>query len=281
MLARSSSSAVRGARLCVALAFALALGAPVAAAAQEHRADLARARMAYNEGRYDDAVVAATAARVSPDTADTGAIVLARALLERYRERADPSDLGAAREALGTVRTAGLEERDRLELLLAFGEALFLEDDFGPAAEILESGLERAAYADPAIAEAMLEWWGSALERQASGLVPERRRAHFARLAERMQRALAERPTSLAASYWTVVGWRGAGELDRAWNAAVAGWVRARLTGERAPSLRADLNQLVIEGVIPDRVRHIAQDQRAAAESRLKAEWALVKERWK
>jgi hypothetical protein len=36
-----------------------------------------------------------------------------------------------------------------------------------------------------------------------------------------------------------------------------------------------------LTGVIPDRVRHIPQDQRSAAESQLKAEWELVKERWK
>ena len=67
----------------------------------------------------------------------------------------------------------------------------------------------------------------------------------------------------------------------RAWDAAVAGWVRARLVGERAPALRADLDRLVLQGIIPDRVRHMAQDQRAAAESQLKAEWELVKEKWK
>jgi hypothetical protein len=69
--------------------------------------------------------------------------------------------------------------------------------------------------------------------------------------------------------------------VDRAWDAAVAGWVRARFAGDRAPAIRADLDHLVLQGVIPDRVRHIALDQRAAAESQLKAEWELVKERWK
>jgi hypothetical protein len=207
--------------------------------------------------------------------------VLARALLERYRERADPSDLSAARDALSTVRTAGLEERDRLELVLAFGEALFLEDEFGAAAVMLEGGLERAAALDPDIAEAMLDWWASAVDRHASSMAPDRRKAYFARLADRMKDELARAPTSAASSYWIVVGLRGAGELERAWDAAVAAWVRARLAGERASSLRADLDHLVVEGVIPDRVQHLAQDQRPAAESQLKAEWELVKERWK
>jgi len=207
--------------------------------------------------------------------------VLARALLERYRDRADPSDLSAAREALGTVRGDTLSERDRLELLLAFGEALFLEDDFGAAAEMLETGLTGAAGVDEALLESMLEWWGSAVERQASGLAPDLRKARFSHLAARMQEELSRVPSSAAASYWNVVGLRGAGESLRAWDAAVAAWVRARLVGERSASLRADLDQLVLTGVIPDRVAHIVQDQRAASESQLKAEWALVKERWK
>lgn len=251
-----------------------------ALSAQAPRADLARARAAYNDRQYDEAISAATAARRVPETADVAAIVLGRAHLERYRERADPADLSAAREVLGTVRTMGLLERDQIELLLAFGEALFLEDEFGAAAAVFESGLARAAI-DPGLRESMLEWWGSAIERQASGAAPDIRRGHFARLAERMNRELAETPTSPAASYWTVVALRGAGELQRAWDAAVAGWVRARLTGDRSPALRADLDRVVTQGIIPDRVGHIARDQREAAASQLRADWELVKERWK
>ena len=261
--------------------FLLLSGAPVSAVAQELRADLARARTAYNQRQFDEAIAAATAARRIDETADAATIVLARALLERYRERADPSDLSAARIALGSVRTASLDSRDQIELLLAFGEALFLEDDFGAAAEMFESGATRAAAIDPDLSEAMLEWWGSAVERQASALAPDLRREHFSRLAKRMRAELARAPNSPAASYWTVVALRGAGEATRAWDAAVAAWVRARLTGDRAATLRADLDRFVLHGIVPDRVSHIAPDQRAEAESRLKAEWELLKERWK
>ncbi len=66
-----------------------------------------------------------------------------------------------------------------------------------------------------------------------------------------------------------------------AWDAAIAGWVRARLAGARSATLRADLDKLMLEGIIPDRVRAIATDRRAQAESDLRAEWAVVKERWK
>jgi hypothetical protein len=261
-------------------AVALLSGVPVDALGQTARADLARARTAYNAGEFNEAIVAATAARRSADTSDTAAIVLARAHLERYRAGADPTDLSAARVVLGSVRRETLTERDEVELLLAMGEALFLEDEFGAAAELLETGLVRAKI-DPTLTEAMLEWWGSAIERRASAVAPDLRRPHYSRLVERMSSEVAQTPSSPAASYWLVVGLRGMGDAERAWDAAVAAWVRARLAGNSAATLRADLNRLVMIGIIPDRVRHIAQDQRAAAESQLRADWELVKERWK
>jgi hypothetical protein len=263
--------------LCVV---ALLSGLPAAAPAQTARADLARARTAYNEGAFSEAIDAATAARRNAETSDEAAIVLARAHLERYRANADPADLSAARLVLGSVRAGTLNERDEVELLLAMGEALFLEDDFGAAAELLETGLVKARL-DPTLSESMLEWWGSATERRASAAAPEVRRQHFVRLVDRMTSEVARTPSSPAASYWMVVGLRGIGEVDRAWDAAVGAWVRARLAGNSSAALRADLNHLVMEGIIPDRVRHIVHDQRAAAESQLRAVWELVKERWK
>jgi hypothetical protein len=51
--------------------------------------------------------------------------------------------------------------------------------------------------------------------------------------------------------------------------------------GDRSAAFRSDINRLILDGIIPDRVRTVAQDQRAAAEAQLKAEWELVKEKWK
>lgn len=266
---------------CLGLVVVLLTGCSTPLAAQAVRGDLAQARAYYNQRQFDDAITAATAARRRAETADAAAIVLARAHLERYRERTDPADLSAAREALGLVRTAGLDDRDEVELLLAMGESLFLEDDFGAAAAMFESGLDRAGLVDREMADAMLDWWGSAIERQVIAVSQDVRRASFSRLADRTRAELATNPASTAASYWIVVALRGAGDLDSAWDAAVAGWVRARLSGERAPALRADLDRLVLQGLVPDRVRHIPLEQRPAAESQLKADWELVKEKWK
>jgi hypothetical protein len=252
-----------------------------AAIGQSAVSDLAQARAHYNKRQFDDAIAEASAARKVPETADAAALVLARAHLERYRERADPADLSAAREMLGLIRPGSLDPRDQMELLLALGQSLFLEDDFGASAEIFESGIERSVAVDRQLGEAMLEWWGSAVERLAGGLTREPRTAAFSRVVARMREELARHPSSAAACYWTVAALRGAGEPERAWDAAVAGWVRARLMGERAASLRADLDRLVLQGIIPDRVRPLPVDQQMSTESQLKADWELVKERWK
>ena len=267
---------MRTSALCAA-ALAILLSSPALA----QRADLARARSLYNSRQFDAAIEAASAAQKLPATSDAAAVVLARAHLERYRERANPDDLSAARVALGTVRVSNLEARDGIDLLIALGEALFFEDDYGAAAALFESGIDAAVGQGPQTGEAMLDWWGSAVERNAEALERDARIDAFVRLRDRMARELARNPSSSAAAYWFVVGTRGTGEAVAAWDAAIAGWVRARLAGARSATLRADLDKLMLEGIIPDRVRAIATDRRAQAESDLRAEWAVVKERWK
>jgi hypothetical protein len=262
-----------------ALSAALVLGLAGQAAAQ--RADLAKARTLYNQRQFDGAIEAATVAQKTPATADAASVVLARAHLERYRERANPDDLSAARVALGTVRVTNLDGRDHVDFLMALGEALFFEDDYGAAATLFESGIDRAVAQSVETGEAMLEWWGSAVERHADALERDSRIRAFGRLRERMSRELSRDPGSAAAAYFLVVATRGSGEPLEAWDAAIAGWVRARLAGARSASLRADLDKLVLEGIIPDRVKAVAPDKRTQLESDLKGEWAVVKERWK
>jgi len=274
----SAHSAALGLRSS-ALSAALVIGVCGSAAAQ--RPELARAREAYNQRQFDTAIEAAQAAQKSAATLDVATVVLARAHLERYRERANPDDLSAARVALGTVRVSNLDARDHVDFLMALGEALFFEDDYGAAAALFESGLDGALAQGPTTGEAMLDWWGSAMERHGDRLDPDRRAAAFARLRDRMARELARHPGSAAAAYWIVVGTRGTGDAAAAWDAAIAGWVRARLAGSRSATLRADLDRLVLEGIIPDRVRLLPADQRERAESDLRTEWAVVKERWK
>jgi len=266
---------IRASALCAALLLVLASSA----AAQ--RADLARARTLYNERQFDGAIEAATLAQKQPAIADPATVVLARAHLERYRERANPDDLSAARVALGTVRVSNLDSRDHVDFLMALGEALFFEDDYGAAATLLESGIDRAIAQSAETGESMLEWWGSAVERHADALEREGRINAFRRLRERMSRELSRNPNSAAAAYFLVVATKDCGEPVEAWDAAIAGWVRARLAGARSASLRADLDKLVLQGIIPDRLATMAVERREQAESELRGDWAVVKERWK
>jgi hypothetical protein len=241
-----------------------------------------RARAAYNRGDYDGAIDAARAARVAPGATDSAAVVLARAHLERFRHSADREDLQAARTALLSVHPARLAPRERTEFLLGLAESTFFDDDFGAAADLFESALGKAADLGYATRQRVLDWWASAVERQAVTAVPDERVRGYRLVVERMVTELQQDPTSAVGAYWMAAGARGAGDLDGAWQAAVAGWVRAPLTGERAVTLRADLDRLVREGVIPDRVRRmgVADRERDAATATLRTEWERVKQRW-
>lgn len=251
------------------------------APALAQRAELARARSAYNQQQFDEAIAAALTAQKVGATADAATVVLSRSYLERYRLRANPADLASARAQLGTVRVSNLDSRDHVDFMMALGEALFFEDDFGAAAAMFESGIDIALAQGATTGEAMLDWWGSAIERQAEVLERDQRAVVFGRMRDRMTRELARNPASAAAAYWSVVAARGAGDALGAWDAAIAAWVRGRLAGSRSAQLRADLDKLVLEGIIPDRVRALPQERRGQFESDLRTEWAILKERWK
>jgi hypothetical protein len=72
------------------------------------------------------------------------------------------------------------------------------------------------------------------------------------------------------------------GDLDRAWSAAIAGWLRARVAADRGTALRADLDRLVQTAIIPERAREIvgpSGDTRDAVDS-MTAEWGNLKTQW-
>lgn len=247
------------------------------------RAALVRARELYNREQYEAAIVAAMEARTDPVWADSAALVLARAHLEKFRRTADPQDLAAARDLLRAVRPAGLSPRDRAELVIGLAESLYLDDAYGAAAELFDSALTRAELVGPRARERVLDWWASALEREAQNRPVGERDQLFQRMLARMEEELRRDPGSAAAAYWLAAAARGLGDLERAWEVAIAGWVRAPLTFDRGAALRADLDRLVLQGVIPERVRQLpgpARDHEQAAAG-MRAEWELIKERWK
>jgi hypothetical protein len=97
-----------------------------------------------------------------------------------------------------------------------------------------------------------------------------------------MDRESRDNPASTPAAYWLAAGARGAGELDRAWAAAVAAWVRAPMTLDRGAALRADIDRLVQQALIPERARTLALGAKESEQALagMLAEWDLIKKNW-
>ena len=240
---------------------------------------LVRARELYNQQQYDAAITAAREAQARPDLAQPAAVVLGRALLERYRSVSDPADLAAARESLVAVDTARLTARDRFELLIGLGELLYFEGHFGAAAELFSAALGSAAAAGGTSRESVLDWWALALDHEAQASGDTERRQLYARMLDRVEPAAAGEQPSAAALYWVTAAAAGMDDFGRAWHAAIAAWVRSPLAAEPRASLRADLERLVQQVIIPGRAvmqRPAADRKQAIAD--MQAEWNAIKE---
>ncbi|HEX5473752.1 MAG TPA: hypothetical protein VFX12_03735 [Vicinamibacterales bacterium] len=266
--------------LCAAL-----LAAVVAAAAAPAFADatdqLASARRLYNQGRYDDALSAAREVVANPALASSARLIVGRARLERFRRNADPADLEAARGALRALDPRALDARERVELTVGLSELLYLDDHFGAAAEMLEPALDATRVLGEAAHDRALDWWATALDREAQTQPPPERVSAYTRILDRMARVLERDPGSEPANYWMAAAARGAGDPDRAWQAAAAGWLRAPLARDRGAALRADLDRLVAQGILPDRAARLSvRDPRQALAGMLN-EWQAFKESWR
>lgn len=240
------------------------------------RDPLGRARQLYNEARWDEAIAAAEEAARLPHVADGAALVLARAHMERFRAGGDAADLSAARKALQLINVSALPTRARLDFLIGLGESLYLDDQFGPAAELFADVLARADEIGPGAHDRVLDWWASAVDHEAQRRPRPERPAVYRRLIDRLERELERQPASGPAAYWVAAAARAAGDLERAWDASIAAWVRAPLALDRAQALRADIDRLVQQAIIPERVR-----QTPAREPELRAAWDEIKSKWK
>lgn len=262
-------------RVLVLAAVLLSLAAPATAADL-----LAEARRHYNLGEYDAAADAARAALEDPALADRARVVFGRVQLERYRRSGSISDLADARGALRAVDPAALDGLERLELSIGLAETLFLEDRFGAAAELFEPLIDASARLGTLAHERVLDWWASALDRQAQLRQREERNAIYQRIIERMSRELAASPGSGPASYWLAAAARGRGDVERAWQAAQAGWLRAPQTSDRGAALRADLDRLVVQAIIPERLARLGLKDPTRALAGMIGEWEAFKMTW-
>ena len=127
--------------IALVLALVASLNAPDAFAAAPDRGALDRARRAYNEGRYDAAIGAARHRSDVPDQVDAARLVLARALLERYRDSRRPARPRRSARHAARDRLPAPAAGERYELLVGFGQWLFLTGRFGAAAELFETAL--------------------------------------------------------------------------------------------------------------------------------------------
>jgi hypothetical protein len=259
----------------------LLLGAVPAAAAPAEPPALAKARALYNAANYEGAIDAASVARLQPEWSHAAALVIARSHIERYRQTANPADLVAAREALGTIRSDALTARDQVDLLIGLGQALYLGELFGAAAELFDTALNAGSLMEPRDRLMLLDWWATALDREAQSRPVEQRTRPFERIMLRMEQELQHDVASPVANYWLAVAARGTGNVDRAWGAAIAAWVRAGLVPETAEQLRADVDRLVTQALIAERARTRPATEREEAIASLQAEWDLVKQQWK
>jgi hypothetical protein len=248
---------------------------------------LNRARRAYNSRQFEAAIAAAKEAQSTPATANSASVVLARAYLDKFRASYDAEDMDAARVALGAVKPDLLPARDRVEFLVALGVAMFVDGCaqgcFSAAAEFFDLALAAAAPVDPALREPIFEWWATALDHHAQYAVEDNeRRSTYRRLLERADAERARDQDSASAAYWTAAAARGAGDYDRAWGAAIAGWVRARYLGARGETLRADLNRLVMQILLPERAKATTPDEDPGpALENLRKQWTEITGRYK
>lgn len=249
--------------------------AAVPAYAAEPRDPIARARLLYNQRQFEAALAAADEARRAPERADSADLIAARCHLEQFRANNSVDDLAGARDRLRRLDPAKFTASERVEYLIGLGETLYFDDASGAAAVVFDSVLAGNADLPPSARDLVLDWWASALDRDAKARPEIERQGIYQKVRDRMAEEIAERPSSGTASYWAAAAARGQGDLKAAWDAALAGWVRAVMTADQGVALRTDLDELVQRALVPERARILAQPAEA-----LSAEWAQFKEKW-
>jgi tetratricopeptide (TPR) repeat protein len=258
----------------------VALGLWLAAAPLQAADALADARRFYNQGQLDAAERAAREAARVPATADSARLVLGRIQLERYRHEPIPADLSGAISAFANLDARRLEPRERIELAIGLAEALYLEDRFGAAAALFDSVLDASHMLGETAHERVLDWWATAIDRQAQLRPVPERAALYGRIATRMTDEISQDAGSTAAGYWLAAAARGLGDPDRALSEATAAWARASLAKDGGVVLRADLDRLVVQGILPDRVARLALPDHTQALAGMMGEWEAFKSSW-
>jgi hypothetical protein len=253
----------------------LVLLAPPGVRAADKPDPLSEARQLYNQRQFDAALGAAERARLTSAVANRADLIAARAYLERFRDSAASDDLTSARERLRRVDPRRLDPLERTEFIVGTGEALFFEGSFGAAADVFETVVDSGSLLPADSRDRVLDWWAIAIDRDAWQHPELARESAYQRIRVRMRDELTSHPDSSTAAYWLAAAARAQGDLQAAWDAVEAGWVRASLAIDRGAALRADLDRLMLVAIIPERARMLAQSADG-----LKLDWEKFKERW-
>ena len=266
---------MRGVRVGAVLFLLLLLAVPLVA-----QDPLSEARRLYNSQQYEAAERAARAAVAQPKTANSARVVLARVLLERYRQSSNAAHLTEARDALRSTNPTMLEPRERIELMMGFGQGLFLEDRFAAAADVLEPVLSSAVELSSPAHTRALDWWATAIDRYAATRPFAERAPIYERITRKMVAELERDPGSGPANYWLVAAAHGAGDLDAAWTRAQAAWVRTAFSATRVNETRTDIDRVVMEGIIPARAARIGGREPNLVVAGMVGEWEAFKSSW-
>jgi hypothetical protein len=127
----------------------------------------------------------------------------------------------------------------------------------------------------------VLDWWASAVDRQAQ-MRPEAERAPlYSRIVARMEDELRRNAASAVASYWLVAGARGNGDLEARVGRRVRG-VGARVVHGRPPPAVARRPRSNRDAGHHPRTRGAWWPRRGAAQSTaaMRAEWDALKQVW-
>lgn len=239
------------------------------------------ARRLYNAGHFEQALEMAEGLGGGADRA-AARVVAGRAALEQYRQAGSAQWLVRGRELLVGIDLTTLDAPARSEWLIGVAEALYLEEHYGASAEVFAAALEPAALLGLVARERVFDWWATAVDRYAQLQPPSERAVIYERIADAVTAEISRDPASSGANYWGAVAWRGRGDPNRAWDAALAGWLRAALAADRGEGARGDLDRLMIEAVIPERARRLARQpaEYELAIASLTADWELFKQTW-
>ena len=192
---------------------------------------------------------------------------------------ATSDDLTNARDRLRRLNPQRLDARERAEFIVGLGEALYFEESAGAAAEVFDSVLDTARASDGRAArERVLDWWASALDREARPRSDIERQAVYQRIRDAHATELGSEPGErggvLLAGGGGAGAGRSAGRVGRRAGGLGPRAARAPISGA---ALRGDLDRLVQRRSCP-----IARGRSAQPPDALRLEWEeLQGDGWK